>query len=309
MLGPEATFENLFRDLDTKKVIKIGANGDWGNLPRKLEIILRSRQQSSTVRASSTEGSDTERLTQPEFEGESEIIFRYSHSNNKDYTSRGWWIKEQLNSTDRGPVVTGEGIRQERDIVPNKPNAVFMAAVHRENLQATASRFGKIQLAGEDEQVLNFLRPLEPRLERLTSITVKDTPIVYAYIKGANRPIPIQLLGEGLNRMLSLVLCLNQVREGGMLLIDEIENGLHYSVHEEVFSAMIDLANEFDVQIFAATHSGEYIRAAYRVCKEREQAKHGLRYYRLDRVKDEVAAVGFDMEMLETAIKHEMVVR
>ena len=54
--------------------------------------------------------------------------------------------------------------------------------------------------------------------------------------------------------MLGLVLSMSEA-SGGLLLIDEIENGLHHSVQEEVFSILLDLAKSFDVQIFATTHS------------------------------------------------------
>ena len=56
--------------------------------------------------------------------------------------------------------------------------------------------------------------------------------------------------------MLGLVLSMSEA-SGGLLLIDEIENGLHHSVQEEVFSMLLELAKSFDVQIFATTHSEE----------------------------------------------------
>ena len=303
--GPDTVFKDIFRELDTEKKINITAHGDWGSRPRALTIRLRDRQQTSTIRSNNMEGSDVQRLTQPQDEGESEIVFSYKHDNGRTYVSRGWWAAEQLTVAGSVPV-TGEGIRQERQIVRKRANSVFMAAVHRDDLQTTATRFGQLQLMGNDDQVLRFIRPLEPRLNRLVAITIKNTSIIHAYVDGVQRPMPVQLLGEGLNRMLSLALSMNEAR-GGLLLVDEIENGLHHSVQQEMFSVLSDLAQLFDVQVFATTHSDECIRAAHRALVGRAQQEFA--YYRLDRINEDVRVVSFDEEMLETAIAHGMNIR
>ena len=106
--------------------------------------------------------------------------------------------------------------------------------------------------------------------------------------------------------MLGLVLSMSEA-SGGLLLIDEIENGLHHSVQEEVFSILLDLAKSFDVQIFATTHSNECIRAAHRTL--REYGPQELAFYRLDRVNEQVKVVSFDDEMLETATEFNMEIR
>ena len=305
ILGPEITFHDIFRNFDTGRRISISTQGDWGSLPRQLEIYMRDHQQVDTIRSDALERASIERLTRPVTEGEFEIVFMYQHDDGNEYSSRAWWIAEQM-PVGPGAALTGEGIRQERQAVPNRPTSVFMAAVHREDLQAIASRFGRFQLEGMDEKIMKFIRPLEPRLKGLALITTNNIPVIHAYIEGMNRPVPVQFLGEGLNRMLGLVLSIGEVK-GGVLLVDEIENGLHPSVQEEVFSMLLDLAKSFDVQIFATTHSDECIRAAHRTLR-----KHGpkaLAFYRLDRVNKEVKVVRFDDEMLETAIEFDMEVR
>ena len=94
---------------------------------------------------------------------------------------------------------------------------------------------------------------------------------------------------------------------GGLLLIDEIENGLHHTVLPEVFATLLEMARTFDVQVFATTHSAECVRAAHEALREIEQ--HEFAFYRLQRTNGEIKAVGFDNEMLETAIAHRMEVR
>ena len=106
--------------------------------------------------------------------------------------------------------------------------------------------------------------------------------------------------------MLELAVSMSHM-SGGMLLIDEIENGLHHSTLEDVFSTLYVLAEEFDVQVVATTHSLECFRAArFALDKFGDEA---FAYHRLDRRGDELSGIYFDSNMIETAIEHGFDVR
>ena len=234
-------------------------------------------------------------------------MFEYSHDDGLEYISRAWWVADQLMPAGfAGPALAGEGIVQERQRVRNRASTTFIPAVHRENLQAIASRFSTAQLQGHVDKILALINLLEPRLKGLTLITIKDMPVIHAYLEGMQRPIPTQLLGEGLNRMLGFALSMEQA-SGGMMLIDEIENGLHYRVQGEVFSVLLELAKAFDVQIFATTHSRECIVAAHQALNR--EGHREFAYYRLDRRGKEIKAVSYDVEMLDTSIEFGMGIR
>ncbi len=86
---------------------------------------------------------------------------------------------------------------------------------------------------------------------------------------------------------------------GGVVLIDEIENGIHHSVMTEVWLGIAKLACQSDVQIFATTHSFECINAAHQAFKKSGQ--YDFRLHRLDQVDDSIEAVTLDEEALEVA--------
>ena len=57
-------------------------------------------------------------------------------------------------------------------------------------------------------------------------------------------------------------------RSIGLIFIDEIENGIHYSVQKDVWNAIGKLARDLDIQVFATTHSLEMIaRQTMRLAK------------------------------------------
>ena len=309
--GADSVFRNMFFDYDTDSRIKIAARGDWEeDSKRALEIFLQERQHIDAIRHDNFNDSNSvpvERMTRPRFESETELVLKYEHNDGQEYISRAWWFTDQpIQAGSTRTESPNEGIVQKRQIVPNRADSIFMPAIHRENLLDRASIFTDPQLQGDVDKILPFIRILEPRIADLTLIAINNAPVIHARLEGMRRLIPVQLLGEGLTRMLGLALAMNRV-SGGMLLIDEIENGLHYRVQEEVFSLLLSLAQAFDVQIFATTHSRECIIAAHEALNKGQRQEFA--FYRLDRLGKEVKAVHFDDEMLDTSVKHGMEMR
>jgi AAA15 family ATPase/GTPase len=107
------------------------------------------------------------------------------------------------------------------------------------------------------------------------------------------------MLGEGFNRVASVLLLMAYCQDG-ILLIDEIENGIHYSVMGQVWKAIGDAAQEFNVQVFATTHSWECIRAAHQIFVT--SSNYDFRLLRLDRPNSVVTARTYDREMIEASL-------
>ena len=67
-------------------------------------------------------------------------------------------------------------------------------------------------------------------------------------------PVPLGSMGDGMLRVLQIILKVFSA-QGGFLLIDEFENGLHYSVQEKIWALIFKLAEQLNIQVFATTHS------------------------------------------------------
>ena len=61
--------------------------------------------------------------------------------------------------------------------------------------------------------------------------------------------------------MFRLFVGFHEVR-GGLVIVDEIENGLHHLILPDLWRRTRLMVDEFDVQLFATTHSGECVAAA-----------------------------------------------
>ncbi len=114
-----------------------------------------------------------------------------------------------------------------------------------------------------EDAVIEALRLLEPALDRIHFVGGHDD-VGGGYFRvrmsGEEAPVPLRSLGEGMHRMLEMALAIVNARDG-MLLVDEFENGLHYSVLEGVWAYLFRLALSLNVQVFATTHSWDAVMA------------------------------------------------
>jgi predicted ATPase len=140
-------------------------------------------------------------------------------------------------------------------IGPEPSNAIIIA--HNLSL---------ISLNPEEKFVLDVLRILEPRIVGITATSVSnagdrsDRNGVYVKLSGETERIPIASLGDGVWRLLGLALALVHAR-GSVLLVDEIDIGLHYTAQVDMWRMVKGAAETLDVQVFATTHSSDCIRA------------------------------------------------
>lgn len=128
-------------------------------------------------------------------------------------------------------------------------------------------------------------------------------------VPGSQEAIPLRRMGDGLYRLFQIACALERAvsTEGGLLLIDEIENGLHYSKHAEVWTVIIRAASERNVQVVATTHSWDCIRGLRAALPEVPEAD--VQMFRLERLKDRHVAVRFERKELPIVADSEIEVR
>jgi AAA15 family ATPase/GTPase len=127
---------------------------------------------------------------------------------------------------------------------------------------------------------------------------------------GLNQLIPINVMGDGIRRILSLIVTVANF-PNGCVLIDEIENGFHYKSIEVMWKAIFETSKEFNVQIFATTHSMECVKGFYNsyIYDKHPEDNNEIRLYRLERQNNILVSKLFDPEMLKIAIENNWEVR
>jgi hypothetical protein len=189
------------------------------------------------------------------------------------------------------------------------------------SMDELADEWDRIVFTEQEALVKKALLVMEPNFENLTFVrsdgyspsSLRSRPSRTAMVKlsGVDRPVPLNSMGDGMLRVLQLSLKLFAAK-GGFLLIDEFENGLHYSVQEKVWALLFEVAERHNIQIFATTHSWDCIESFTKVAVDRTQTDGVLlRLGRSVRTSDQgrVIATVFDEAALQTITQKDVEVR
>jgi hypothetical protein len=167
-----------------------------------------------------------------------------------------------------------------------------------------AELFGKLALKGESARCVEALQMLDSRIKALSTITIGGVSGVFADI-GLPSLLSVNMLGDGMNKLLQIALTM-LANPGSILLVDEIENGFHYSFYPKLWEMIGKLAEETGCQVIATTHSYECISGAAILAKAHTEL---FRFVRLDHTASGVAAKNFENDSFEYAIDSGMEVR
>jgi predicted ATPase len=193
-----------------------------------------------------------------------------------------------------------------KEIINRISPIAFIPSKGIANPQDEAERFSRLEKMNHHHEVEDALRIVEPRLKRLSVIASGKSSMVYGDL-GDNHLIPVSLMGEGMVRMLSIASAMAN-NKGGIVLIDEIENGLHYSVLPFLWKMIFTTAKALGIQVFAATHSDECLHAASQVV-QKNSFTTDLRLFRLDLHEGKTAVTDYSADELAVAIASDQEVR
>ena len=125
-------------------------------------------------------------------------------------------------------------------------------------------------------------------------------------LKENRNPVPLRSLGEGAVRMCAITMALANSR-GGVLLLDEVENGIHHAVQCDFWKMTLQAACDNDVQVIATTHSWDCVASFARAAAELETPDSRL--VTLTQRHGKVFATMLDEDQMQIAARHRIEVR
>ena len=288
---PEDLWGSLFFDRDIEGNIVL-TSIDEREERNTLKITLEEPEESFII--PSTSGATSSTTIEPETSlspRSRELLLTYENGTGRVGISRA--------------VINQQGeIKGRQSELKHKFPGVFLPSRNR-FLRADADRYSKLDRKGKTEQLLHTMKLLEPRLKRLAVLVTGGVPLINGDI-GLNELVPIPIMGEGMVRLISILLAVYDSPDG-IILIDEIENGLHHSVMVKVWEAIAQAARQSNTQIFATTHSWECVVAAHQALNASDV--YDFLFHRFNLTNGEIKAVTYDQRKLDTAIATGLEVR
>ena len=278
MIGP--LWKQLFSDLDMERAIEIeGEHTSHGQLALK---ITSERQAASEAALDFIEETSA-----PDHFSELSLAFQYSDPSGKRVESQ-IRVKGQEFEINQPPT--------------NASLGVIILLSRTRNIRRDATRLGQLRRKKQGSLLLKALQIVEPRLQSIEENSSSGTPMIWGDI-GLSELVPLSAMGEGMTQIARLVLAIASVPDG-VVLVDEVENGIHHTVLPDVWRAIDEAAKQFHTQIFATTHSFECVMAAHE-----SLSQDRFRLHRLEANDAENRCVTYEPDAIDAAIRHNLEVR
>ncbi|NOR54043.1 MAG: AAA family ATPase [Candidatus Aminicenantes bacterium] len=185
-----------------------------------------------------------------------------------------------------------------------KLNGIFISPEFY-TLSQTVRQFGEISVRKRKDSIIKVLNKIEPLL---TDMVIGPVNTIFCDIK-QYKMLPINVMGGGINKILSVVLAIENNKDG-VVLIDEIENGLSPSSQEILWKAIFATAKEFNVQIFATTHSLECIKTLSLLSSQKSiNLKDDIRVYKIERQREDFRIVKYNQDNIALAAEKDLDIR
>lgn len=159
----------------------------------------------------------------------------------------------------------------------------------------------------KEQKVVEFLSKIDDRIRGFQFIGNK----LYFDLEGIEERVPISVVGDGIRKTLTILSSIWGGEKDTIILIDEIETGLHYTAHKTLWKGIIEACRMSNAQIFATTHSAESIKYLAEILAEEgyQDFQEKVRCYRLSNSPKGFRASKFTYETLQAIVEDEYEIR
>ncbi len=184
-----------------------------------------------------------------------------------------------------------------------EPETIYIPLVFES--EKDAKYWDSISLTPKEDYVIEIMRTADSRINKVRF----DSGKAKVLLQGENYPRLLKNLGEGVNRLFTIALGLVNARDK-IFLIDEFEVGLHHSVQNQLWDIIFKYAKEWNIQVFATTHSRDTVKSFTSIA-QKEEYKDMANYFRLQKLRnsDDIVAVHYNEQNLKTAIEQDIETR
>ncbi len=294
------------------------------NVDENIELIAKSREEHRNVSFSSADtwapgqrmqalkGMQTTNLA-----GKKKIV-DISTSFGADAERVMQWKSEVFTEAGDAPLSAEAQFRfleDEPKFDPGASPANFKEIIDRTRIRGQLISTGRGYEPGPIAEIItkkrkkDLLMSLEGIDPQIQDVTVRGDTI---YLDtGVKEMLPLNMFGNGVGLATNIVAqCV--LRDFRSIMIDEIENGLHYTAIRQVLESILRLAVSHGIQVYATAHSIDVLTCFREVLlgEEFEAYRSMIACYVLARDrKDRVRSYRYGYEQFDHCIKHGIEIR
>jgi len=187
----------------------------------------------------------------------------------------------------------------------DKPKMVYLSSSVQRDVCIAFLRDALDKKQGDP--ILKAMQSVDPRIRGLAV-----NGQIKVDVEGVGHLLPVQVLGDGMQKIVNVLSSIYFCRGGGCVAIDEIDNGLHYSAYRLLMKAALRFATVHDVQLFMTTHNLEFLE---HLCSDDEMrllvdGEDAFSYLNLVRRADStIDFVRYSFQQLKESVENGLEVR
>ncbi len=167
------------------------------------------------------------------------------------------------------------------------------------------SNFSILVKRGKKQIVVEAIRNFDPSIEAIEALPDG----LFLKIKGINELLPVSMAGDGVRRTINILSTIVN-EDYNIILVDEIDNGLHYSTHKQMWKTISEFVEKHGIQLFITTHNMECIQSLKNVMSENAVYRDFVNVYDVVKTKNNgFQAYRYSYEELKQAIENEIEIR
>jgi ABC-type transport system involved in cytochrome c biogenesis ATPase subunit len=245
-------------------------------------------------------GNDNVELNAAWTEGETALVLRSQKSTTPEPEPTqpfSVWSNGRLGFLDRTAIWKRRG----------RPLEVKVASVQHRVPEALVSAFGDaVRPKAGETQMESLLQAVDERVKSVRiDFAQNEQPFIVVDI-GLSERVPLPQAGQGIYRLVAIFSELLG-QHPDLCLIDEVENGIHYTALPQLWKGIAEAASRLKVQVFVTTHSHECLLAAHEAFAVRKD--YDLRVIQLYRVGDLTEGRVLDQKHIQAAVDGEIELR
>ena len=253
----ESDLDLIFYNLETKQSIDIQGYRN-GEQTRKLEI---QKFVSHTKSVDVTQTVEPTNVAENDYYG---YKLKFSTDTEKNYSSE-ILIQEKKTAETESEAKHDAKITKDKRYVENVPAKILLSNTTYVN---RISNLRNMITNKQDGVIVEALSKLDHRIARI-DLVGNDVLVDI----GFPTLVPINLMGDGVRKLLAIIVSIYECADG-ILIIDEIENGLHHSVMPSLWEIVVDMATKNNVQLFLSTHNSDLLKGLSAVLSQEEYEQY-----------------------------------
>lgn len=274
----DALWGDLFHnfDLDNPVFVRLGGSG-----PEARQVsISRTPSPDMLLFAASLPSPNTA----------ASVTFTWTDSAGKEHSIR--------------PRITqaGVGIDPSEETIPD----FFMfSSNHPPGSSETAGRLSELSKARRLKEFVEIIKKEYEWIEDLSIEVRAGSPTIYASLKGTEALVPLASISGAINRVIAIYLAA-AVRKDGVVIVDELENGVFYEHHSAVWRSLLHISRTQNTQLFISSHSMECLKALREATGENVA---DIAFWRLERKEGVPVLMQFSGDDLMAALQSDTEIR